>query len=121
MDKHHRRSRTMIATLALLSFPFCCRAEPPRANTAVTVVGQKVDSGLGDLPHYRYWTTLPARSASGGAAVRIVGEKLDSGLGALSGSLAMSNYAAATQLASSSDRVTRVHGEKLDSGLGELR
>jgi len=110
----------MIATLALLSFPFCCGAEPPRANTPATVLGEKVDSGLGDLPHYRYWTTSPKKSASGAVAVRVVGEKLDSGLGALPESSAQSIYVATTQMASS-DRAIRVHGEKLDSGLGELR
>lgn len=120
MDMRQSRSRTIIATLALLSFPFCCGAEPPRASTPATVIGEKVDSGLGDLPHYRFWTTSPRRPAGGVVAVRIVGEKLDSGLGALSESSAQSMYVTTTQLASS-DRAIRVHGEKLDNGLGELR
>ena len=116
MDMHQRRNRTMIATLALLSLPIWCAAESPRADKPVTVVGEKVDSALGDLPHYRYWTASHARSVNGAVPVRIVGEKLDSGLGTLSESGAQSNYAVSTQVASA-DRATRVHGEKLDSGL----
>ncbi len=33
--------------------------EMPRYGT---VAGQKVDSGLGDLPHYRYWADKTGRS-----------------------------------------------------------
>ena len=42
--------------------------------TSVQVPGQKIDSGLGDLPHYSQWAK-PANKVSG--------EKVDSGLGDL--------------------------------------
>lgn len=47
-----------------------------RASTPAT--GQKLDSGLGELPHYRYWAD---KSGKNPLAARIAGEKLDSGLG----------------------------------------
>lgn len=40
--------------------------------------GQKLDSGLGDLPHYRFWADKSGRSVT---AQRVAGEKVDSGLG----------------------------------------
>jgi hypothetical protein len=40
--------------------------------------GQKLDSGLGDLPHYRFWADKSGRNVT---AQRVVGEKVDSGLG----------------------------------------
>ena len=40
--------------------------------------GQKLDSGLGELLHYRYWADKSGKSP---VPVRVVGEKLDSGLG----------------------------------------
>lgn len=42
------------------------------------VAGQKLDSGLGELPHYRYWADKSGRNPT---AMRVAGEKLDSGLG----------------------------------------
>lgn len=48
--------------------------------TSRAVPGQKLDSGLGELPHYRYWS-----DPTGKAPVRlqVAGQKLDSGLGEL--------------------------------------
>ena len=40
--------------------------------------GQKLDSGLGDLPHYLFWADMSGRNVT---AQRVVGEKVDSGLG----------------------------------------
>lgn len=54
-----------------------------------SVAGEKVDSGLGDLPHYRAWSDptgkAPMRTASVVAAAKpaLSGEKQDSGLGSL--------------------------------------
>lgn len=42
------------------------------------VAGQKLDSGLGELPHYRFWAD---KSGKNPTATRVAGEKLDSGLG----------------------------------------
>jgi hypothetical protein len=51
-------------------------ADPAVTKNAVS--GQKIDSGLGDLPHYRHWVDKTGRKVS---ANRLPGEKLDSGLG----------------------------------------
>lgn len=48
------------------------------ARTQGSVAGHKLDSGLGSLPHYRYWAD---KSGKNPTAVRLAGEKLDSGLG----------------------------------------
>ena len=48
------------------------------AATPVHVSGEKVDSGLGDLPHYSLWA-----DPSGKAPMQATGEKVDSGLGDL--------------------------------------
>ena len=42
------------------------------------VQGQKIDSGLGDLPHYRHWADKSGKNV---VTSRVAGEKLDSGLG----------------------------------------
>jgi hypothetical protein len=44
----------------------------------IQVPGEKIDNGLGDLPHYRYWAD---KSGKNPVSHRIAGEKLDSGLG----------------------------------------
>lgn len=60
-----------------------------RPGAATQVPGQKIDSGLGDLPHYSRWTDatgkIPLRHASNAstASVRVAGEKTDSGVGDL--------------------------------------
>ena len=57
--------------------------------TSAQVPGQKIDSGLGELPHYSQWTDPTGknplrRTASAPAtAVQVAGEKKDSGLGDL--------------------------------------
>jgi hypothetical protein len=57
--------------------------------TTAQVPGQKIDSGLGDLPHYSQWADPTGknpmrRTASApAAAVQVAGEKKDSGLGDL--------------------------------------
>lgn len=63
---------------------------PLHAGTNDSVAGEKVDSGLGELPHYAQWADPSGKGAAGvkrpavvaiGAVV--VGEKIDSGLGQL--------------------------------------
>ncbi len=48
-----------------------------------TASGQKLDSGLGKLPHYSQWAKHPKLAALAAAANHVPGEKLDSGLGQL--------------------------------------
>ncbi len=67
---------TLAAALALFLAPFAYGGENP-------VAGEKLDSGLGKLPHYREWTKQPVSSILFVLASRVPGEKLDSGLGNL--------------------------------------
>ena len=46
----------------------------------VAATGQKLDSGLGELPHYSQWLDKSGRHPTG---LRVAGESLDSGLGSL--------------------------------------
>ncbi|MBI5716213.1 MAG: hypothetical protein HZC37_00810 [Burkholderiales bacterium] len=50
------------------------------AVSASAVEGQKLDSGLGELPHYSQWADKTGRQP---VAVRVAGESLDDGLGEL--------------------------------------
>jgi hypothetical protein len=50
------------------------------AVSASAVEGQKLDSGLGSLPHYSKWADKSGRTPM---AARVAGESLDNGLGAL--------------------------------------
>ena len=47
------------------------------------IEGEKLDSGLGNLPHYREWARYPHLRDMTAMANRVPGEKLDSGLGEL--------------------------------------
>lgn len=51
------------------------------AHADAFVAGQKIDSGLGALPHYSKWADASGRIAP--AQVKVAGESLDSGLGEL--------------------------------------
>ena len=69
------RSRAALVQAALvLALP--ATAQMPSGAPA----GQKLDSGLGELPHYSQWLDKSGRSPLG---TRVAGESLDSGLGAL--------------------------------------
>lgn len=80
----HHRTRIGAAVVALLAISVTFPAAAGQ-NAPHRVAGEKLDSGLGKLPHYRDWAKYPAlrplvRVADG---QRIAGEKLDSGLGSL--------------------------------------
>ncbi|MBI3369263.1 MAG: hypothetical protein HY021_12725 [Burkholderiales bacterium] len=47
---------------------------------AYVVEGQKLDSGLGELPHYAKWSDASGRNVQ---PTRVLGESLDDGLGQL--------------------------------------
>jgi hypothetical protein len=66
---------SLVALLALLAGPTTA-ADVAAVTSALN--GQKLDSGLGELPHYRFWADKSGRNVS---ANRFAGEKLDSGLG----------------------------------------
>ena len=72
-------TRTALAALCIASL---WSATLPLAEAADAVVadvpGQKIDSGLGQLPHYRYWADRTGRLST-----VVLGESLDDGLGEL--------------------------------------
>jgi hypothetical protein len=68
-------SRFALALCAALCLSLPAQAQPDRA-----VIGQKLDSGLGSLPHYSKWLDRSGRAPMGG---RVAGESLDNGLGEL--------------------------------------
>ena len=65
-----------LGTAALLATAVLAHAAPLAA-----VSGQKIDSGLGGLPHYSQWLDKSGRDPMG--TTRVVGESLDNGLGEL--------------------------------------
>jgi hypothetical protein len=70
-----RRTTSILFAAVLTSL-----AVPVSAQSANAVAGEKLDSGLGSLPHYSKWATPAAGKA---AAVRVEGESLDNQLGEL--------------------------------------
>lgn len=64
------------ATAAALLFA----TGPAMSVTGAAVAGQKIDSGLGELPHHRDWSDPAGRLPMG---TRVLGESLDNGLGEL--------------------------------------
>jgi hypothetical protein len=98
-----RKVLTLVSVVAMLVSPAAYSFDPTAdANEgSFQVLGEKQDSGLGDLS--------PSYTAAG-FQTRIAGEKLDSGLGGLSPSYTAAEY----------QRGYRVAGESLDSGLGSL-
>ena len=89
------RKATALSVLVALAASVCVLSGAAVAadNKLATpqVVGEKLDSGLGELPHYRHWADptgkqlQPTHSATetAVAAAQVAGEKLDSGLGNL--------------------------------------
>lgn len=66
----------LIAAAAAL----CSLSAPAVAQRATAVAGEKIDSGLGSLPHYSRWADPRTGRA---VALAVPGESLDSGLGEL--------------------------------------
>jgi hypothetical protein len=58
----------------------CCLATPALAQRSTAVAGEKLDSGLGQLPHYSKWADPRGGRVT---ALTVPGESLDSGLGEL--------------------------------------
>ena len=69
-------TRSLFLALAAAGLAFAATASAPSAAPE----GQKLDSGLGDLPHYSQWQDKSGRRPMG---YRVAGESLDSGLGDL--------------------------------------
>ena len=79
---------TRSVTVMTFAAVFCVCAPSRAQDTAkdtrpVRLAGEKLDSGLGSLPHYREWRDLWTGTAPkmSGRLNPVQGEKLDSGLG----------------------------------------
>lgn len=85
MPNHKPKLCALTATLALLAFPLAHGADPSQAGNPGHVIGEKLDSGLGELPPYSEWARHPeTRNLVAVYAPRqVIGEKLDSELGEL--------------------------------------
>jgi hypothetical protein len=79
MRAHHRRLlASAVALCAAIAFP--AASQGPEEHH---VAGEKLDSGLAQLPHYRDWGKYPETRHLVVRPNRVAGEKLDSGLGEL--------------------------------------
>jgi hypothetical protein len=80
--KEHLMSKltgmTFAASVAAALLGYAAHAHAADAAPASHVAGQKLDSGLGELPHYSRWTDPTGKTPT---RYRVAGEKLDSGLG----------------------------------------
>jgi hypothetical protein len=65
---------------ALTAAALLSAAGPALCATDAFVPGQKLDAGLGELPHYSSWADPAGRSP---LRAKVPGESLDSGLGEL--------------------------------------
>jgi len=70
-----RIARISLAAMLAASF---AAGQVAAAESSPQAQGLKIDSGLGDLPHYRHWVDKTGKNP---LPHRVVGEKLDSGLG----------------------------------------
>ncbi|MCW5631742.1 MAG: hypothetical protein KIT17_00245 [Rubrivivax sp.] len=66
--------------LASLRIPAVLAALSLALPLMAALPGEKLDSGLGDLPHYRHWVDKTGRAPMGS---HVAGESLDNGLGSL--------------------------------------
>ncbi len=98
-----RKILTLASMVAMLFSPavFSADAASDAMDNSFQVLGESLDSGLGDLS--------PSYTAAEFQRYRVAGEKRDSGLGDLSPSYTAAEF-----------QRYRVAGESLDSGLGEL-
>ncbi len=98
-----RKVLTLASMVAMLFSPavFSADAASYAMDNSFQVLGESLDSGLGDLS--------PSYTAAEFQRYRVAGESLDSGLGDLSPRYTATEF----------QRV-RVAGESLDSGLGDL-
>jgi hypothetical protein len=69
------------ASLAVVTL--CAIVCPVAAIAGNTVPGEKIDSGLGELPHYSKWAMSGAHRATAPVALSVPGESLDDGVAAL--------------------------------------
>ncbi len=73
-------SRTSLCLAAAAALWLQASAVSAQEAPALAAAGQKIDSGLGDLPHYRYWADPTGKAPM---VAKLAGQKIDSGLGDL--------------------------------------
>ena len=96
-----RKVLTLASMVAMLFSPAVFSCDVASTDNSFQVLGEKQDSGLGDLPS--------GYTASEFQRARVAGESLDSGLGELPASYAAAEF-----------QRYQVAGESQDSGLGYL-
>lgn len=74
-----KRSRFASLTMVALGAIVC----PVTVLAGSAVAGEKIDSGLGQLPHYSRWAGTGAPRTGASHAISVPGESLDDGLAAL--------------------------------------
>ena len=74
-------SYSVLALAATAAMLFQTASASADQTVVREVPGQKIDSGLGDLPHYRTWADPSGKTPM--QAPLVVGQKIDSGLGDL--------------------------------------
>jgi hypothetical protein len=72
--------RTLICAAAIAAACLQTTAVFAQQAAKPATAGQKIDSGLGELPHYRHWADPTGKDPM---AAKLAGQKLDSGLGDL--------------------------------------
>jgi hypothetical protein len=75
-----KTTRVLAAFGALAVMVLATPAADAQTVRATPLAGEKLDSGLGDLPHYSKWEDRSGRRPMGN---RVLGESLDDGLGEL--------------------------------------
>ena len=63
------RTLAIVMLAAMLPLHAALAATPGLAPAAHAVAGQKIDSGLGELPHYRLWADPSGKNPLGQASV----------------------------------------------------
>ena len=81
-------SQCVLAVVVVAAIGFCAPSvarDPADQARLHRVPGEKLDSGLGQLPHYSEWPGVTKADATrvSGRLNPVAGEKLDSGLGDL--------------------------------------
>ncbi|MFN7087670.1 MAG: hypothetical protein ACK4N4_13755 [Burkholderiales bacterium] len=118
MTKNKLHIAVLAAVFALsASVSFAGGKEAAARGKQHHVAGEKLDSGLGKLPHYSRWAKHAELRKFATLAASVPGEKLDNGLGELPH---YSQWAKHPEIKHLVADASRVPGEKLDSGLGEL-
>ena len=74
------KNHSLVALAAMLAVSLVAGpADAADASVAKQPMqGEKIDSGLGQLPHYRYWADKTGKTP---VQHSVAGEKIDSGLG----------------------------------------